>query len=89
MIFRSHCMWRDERHEWETSHTGPDDLGVPLEQGWGPVPVVTGKSGRAVAAAVSAPPGPLTIHLYLPQGTTTGGFLLATEGHTQPEVPES
>lgn len=34
MIFRSHHVWRDERHEWETSHTGHDELGVPLEQGW-------------------------------------------------------
>lgn len=42
----------------------------------------------AVTAAVSAPPGPLTVHLYLPQGTT-GGFVLATEGPTQPEVPGS
>lgn len=56
---RPHCVWRDERHTQDTSLTQRDAF-ITCPPGAGLVtrPVVAGKSGMAVAAAVSAPPTP-------------------------------
>lgn len=102
MASGSHPVWRDERREWKASLTH-DALDAPLEQGWRPVPGVTGSQGR-LSQLLSVPqvPLPFTSACQRLLMGATGGFVLAKGAHsargtmelmlsrrTQPEVPWS